>query len=213
MNPFHTLADFVLAFRQAKTAVAAGRDGISISAFAEFEARLLERTRGLQARTKGQRWFDELRIGSVVACPREIKKREPDRPDDIVRVRPNAREKVSLTLRLQLEPTPEFSTVEVLYLWEFGGALEALLDDACVGYRLKRVRTDGRMDKYDRQVYEHWQTAFAMYRDDPVRAASRALLSDQRVLVISTDVTSFFDSIDPSFLLNQQFLARLQDAA
>jgi hypothetical protein len=125
MNPFHTLADFVLAFRQAKTAVAAGRDGISISAFAEFEARLLERTRGLQARTKGQRWFDELRIGSVVACPREIKKREPDRPDDIVRVRPNAREKVSLTLRLQLEPTPEFSTVEVLYLWEFGGALEA----------------------------------------------------------------------------------------
>jgi hypothetical protein len=119
--------------------------------------------------------------------------------------------KMNLNVRLQLEPTPEFSMVEVLYLWEFGGALEALLDDCCVGYRLKR-RNDGEMDRYDRDVYEYWPKAFARYRDDPIDAARAALLSDKHVVVTSTDVVSFFDSIDPAFLLQEAFVRALDSS-
>lgn len=207
-----TFIDLVLAFRQAKKAVSTQRGSVGLLGLAHFEMQLTTRIRQLMTSTSNARWFDAIDIGQLVVMPKSASP-QPSKKDDIVRIGDVASSKMNLSVRLQLEPTPEFTTVEVLYLWEFGGALEALLDESCVGYRLKRVNKDGSMNRRDLDVYEHWPSAFASYREDPIKVARGALREGKRVIVASTDVVSFFDSIDPQFLLEDTFVTELEAAA
>lgn len=212
-NSWPTFADLLLAFRQAKRALATERGVVGLFNIASFELHLSTRLSELQAALRGGNWFDAIDIGNLVVLSKTTTPLLPRDPDDIVRVGDMRAENLKLSVRLQLEPTPEFAIAEVLYLWEFGGALEALLDDCCVGYRLKRVSKDGQMDRLSRDVYDHWPTAFARYRDDPIQAAHHALRRGDRVVVTSTDVVAFFDSIDPQFLLQASFIAELDEAS
>jgi hypothetical protein len=201
----------VLAFRQAKKAVEAERDSVGLLAFAEFEIALESRIKQLRSAMTRDRWFDRLDIGRLVTVPKAIQPLVA--ADDVVRVGLGGPKEVGMRLRMQLDPTPEFATAEVLYLWEFGGALESLLLDSCLGYRLKRVSTDGTMDRFSRDVYEYWRVAFERYRNEPIAVATDYLSRGHRVAVISTDVSSFFDSVDPAFLLTSQFVERVESAS
>jgi hypothetical protein len=210
-----TTSDLVLAFRQAKRAFATERMMVGLADFARFELELDQRLRDLRRRLRDERWFTEVDVGRVVVVPRSVEQAAAT-TQDVIRVgKSEGRPHLSgATIRLQLAPTPEFATVEVLYLWTFGPALESLLDTTCVGYRLKRVAQRGKMDRHALDVYEHWPSAFARYRDDPISLA-RDILSERngRVLITSTDVASFFDTVDPSFLLDPHFVRRVSDAA
>lgn len=206
-------ADLVLAYRQAKRAFAMERGSVGLLDFGEFESFLDERLRSLRRDLRDEQWFSRIDIGTTIVVPKSV---EPvgDLDEDIVTVGRPRRRAVRASVRLQLAPTPEFAIVEVLYLWEFGPALEALLDSSCVGYRLKRVEADGEVDRGARDIYEHWPAAFESYRDDPIEEARRVLGErGGRVRVTSTDVVSFFDSIDPAFLLDRAFIARVRTAA
>ena len=207
-----TFTDLVLAFRQAKNAIASEQGVVGLFDLARFEMQLTTRIRRLRRLLKDERWFDGIDIGRLVVMPKSAVPRSIDKAD-IVRIGGADISKVDLSVRLQLEPTAEFAVTEVLYLWEFGGALEATLDDCCLGYRLKRVREDGVMDRNSRAVYEYWPAAFARYRDEPIAAARAALLSHKRVVVTNTDIVSFFDSIDPDFLLQDGFVESVAEAA
>lgn len=207
-------ADLILAFRVAKSAIVAERGATGLLDFARFERQLDVKLEKLRTKLDGQAWFDNLEIGQIVVMPKGVSPPSETPPAEIVRVgHEPVTEHLHLKVRLQLQPTPEFYMAEVLYLWEFGGALEALLPASCVGYRLKRVRVHGQMDRFDRGVYEHWPTAFASYRTDPIRMATALLEKGLRVVVTSTDVVSFFDTIDPRFLLTSAFLGRMIAAA
>jgi hypothetical protein len=206
-NP--TVADLFLAFRQAKHALATERGLVTRIELAKFELNLATELRNLKAAMKGGSWFDRIAIGRLVILPKPASRPFSSR-DGVVRIGTAASNASDVQVRLQLEPSVQFAIAEVVYLWEFGGALEALLDsDACVGYRLRRVATDGAMDRSQHAVFEHWPKAFAAYRDKPISAARDALKNGQSVLITSTDVVSFFDSIEPSFLLNRAFVAEL----
>lgn len=204
-----TFADLLLAFRIAKRMIATERGCVGLFNLAHFEMHLASRIGRLRRLLKNDRWFDSIDLGRMVVMPKSVEPKTKEKPD-IVRIGNALPTKVNLSVRLQLEPTPEFTIVEVLYLWEFGAALEALLDYSCVGYRLKRVSREGQMDRYDREVYEHWPSAFERYRNDPIEAACAALQDGHHVTVTSTDVVSFFDSIDPEFLLARPFVADLR---
>ncbi len=207
-----SLAHFALAFRQAKVAMAAERDSVGLEAFARFELDMPQRVAVLQAKLQAHKWFHGVPIGAICVCPKSTSSDSPAAAEDqdVVRIGTSTRHQLSVSVRLLLEPTPEFSMVEVLYLWKFGAALEALLDGSCVGYRLKRVNRGHQMDRFSRGVYEFWPQAFARYRDEPIEAASAALQRGERLMIVSTDIASFFDSIDPSFMLTREFLARLK---
>jgi predicted amidohydrolase len=208
-----TFANILLAFRVAKRMIATERGCVGLFNLARFEMQLASRIRGLRKLLKDNQWFDFIDIGRMVVMPKSTEPATKEKKPDIVRIGNAPPTKVDLNVRLQLEPTPEFTVTEVLYLWEFGAALEALLDNSCVGYRLKRVSTDRRMDRFDREVYEHWPSAFERYREDPINAARAALEDGKHVTVTSTDVVSFFDCIDPQFLLQRTFVAELRDTA
>lgn len=179
---------------------------------AAFEAELHENLKSLRAKLSPENWFGRVELGSIVAAPRSARRliREAG---GIVRVGETTHSPVELSIRLQLQSHPEFAVAEVLYLWEFGPALEAVLSDSCVGYRLRRAKRDGVMDRYSRHVYEHWPSAFERYRTDPIREAKSRLRKNETVAIISTDVTSFFDSIDPNFLISDAFVGMVENAA
>lgn len=206
------LTDLVLAYRQAKTALAFEAGNSSRGEIADFELDLPVRCLRLQQLMRAGRWFDRLPLGRMVVMPKSSSRVE-QASDGVVRVGHLQRAAHNLEVRLQLEPSPEFAIAEVLYLWRFGPALESLLGDECLGYRLSRVASDGRMDPYGHEVYERWQTSFARYREEPVKEARRLLGEGDCVLVLSTDISSFFDRIDPSFLLSAEFIAQLHAAA
>ncbi|PYP82174.1 MAG: hypothetical protein DMF61_27145 [Blastocatellia bacterium AA13] len=208
-----SFADLLLAFRQAKKAIATERGGVGLFNLAHFEMYIATRIRQLRRLLRNDRWFDAIDLGSLVVMPKSVNPISTQKPN-IVRVGEHCAERVKLGVRLQLEPSPEFTIAEVLYLWEFGGALEALLDrESCVGYRLRRVRKDGVLSREAGEVYDDWTKAFQGYRDDPIRVGAMALQEGKRIVITSTDVASFFDSLNPSFLLEKSFIAQLREAA
>ncbi len=211
MSDTPTTADLLLAFRQAKRACGTERMAVGLHEFAKFELDLHHRIGKLRGRLGRRHWFSDIPLGRVVVVPKGVK-RSATKPD-IVRVGLEREPPSALTVRLQLAPTPEFTTTEVLYLWRFAPALEALLSPSCVGYRHRGIQRDGAMSRDVVDIYEHWQSAFGRYRDEPIQAAHSILERGGCAVVTSTDVATFFDSIDPAFLLDDRFVRRIASAA
>lgn len=180
---------------------------------ARFELRLFSRLKQLQRHLRNDQWFNNLDIGRLVTMPKPAEP-QADGSSEIVRIgRGSPGPPTTLSLRLQLEPSPEFAIAEVLYLREFGPGLEALLTKACLGYRLKGSSSGRAFELRSRDVYEYWPKAFRRYRTEPMRAAHAALKRGKRILILSTDISAFFDSVDPQFLLERTFMADLEHAA
>jgi hypothetical protein len=207
-----TFADLVLAFRLAKRAVATERGVVGLYEWARFEMGLATNLQCLRRKLAKDRWFADVDIGALLVMPKGTHG-SPAEHSDIVRVGDAPCLEAKLSVRLQLEPTPEFTITEILYLWQFGPALESTLGEHCVGYRLKRVARERKMDRHDRDIHEHWPLAFARYRDDPIKAARAALTEGKRVSVTSTDVVSFFDAIDPQFLIADGFVRNVAESS
>lgn len=205
-----TIADLYLAFRQAKTALYFERRGVGLLDLAAFEQDLPDNLRALQSKLANQSWFDNIELGETWAVPKRLRAKgaEDDRvvrigaPRDHVGGRP-------VDIQLRLSPHPEFAIVEVLYLWRFGGSLDALLSKREVlGYRLDLRQR--RVVPHRRWLFEYWPTRYQEFRTAPLAAAKRALASGDQVLIISGDFASFYDTVDPKFMLNDSLIADLR---
>lgn len=208
-NP--SIADLYLAFRQAKTALYFERRGVGLISLAQYEADLPRNLTVLRDKLAGASWFDNLDVGEVWLVPKRLNDEVPDAPG-IVRIgAPSANSGPVLDVQLRLTPSPEFATTELLYLREFGPALESLLSDNAIGYRLDLK--DGALDPFRRWSFEYWPRRYEEFRSVPLKYA-RATLQEagQSVVVVSADLASFYDSIDPSFLLSDSFIATLEES-
>jgi predicted amidohydrolase len=116
----------------------------------------------------------------------------------------------SLTVRSHLTPAVEFATVEVLWLWKFGAVLESLLTGNARGNRLKLVEGRKEFHKHAAGCFEFWPTAYSSFREDGF-AVARGLLNKRRgrCLVATFDLASFYDEIDPDFLVSDSFVSQL----
>lgn len=207
-----SFAALLLAYRQAKRAQANERTAVGLLDFAAFEIDLPKRIRALRRKLAKDAWFDKVSIGELSVAPRSPVRADDPTEDGVHRVGFESSAVSQLPVRFQLTPTPEFLTAEVLYLWEFGPALDALVGDCCLGYRLA-CDGDGEVLRNAHSIYEYWPRAFERYRDEPIESARAALASGSRVQIVSTDVRSFFDCIDPSFMLNDKFVETLEAAS
>ncbi len=123
-----TISDLYLAFRQAKTALYFERRGVGLLEIAKYEQKLPINLNALKARVASGKWFDEIEIGEIWVVPKRQHATD-DNADGVVRigVPKKATTARPLDIQLRLSPHPEFAIVEVLYLWRFGGILDALL--------------------------------------------------------------------------------------
>ena len=116
-----------------------------------------------------------------------------------------------LDIQIRFAPTPECAIVEVLFLWRFGPILESLLSRNSLGYRLDLK--GGRILETRRWLFEYWPRRYDEYRTTPINVARKELSAGHSVLLLTADLTSFYDSVDPSFLLSDHFVGELERTA
>jgi hypothetical protein len=203
-----TIANLYLAYRQAKTALYFERRGVGLLELAAFEQDLPDNLRNLQAKLSNQTWFDNIELGEAWIVPKRLRSTKSE--DDTIRIgtpvsQSNGR---PLEMQLRLAPHPAFAAVEVLYLWQFGGSLEKLLSNNVLGYRLD-LRA-GNIVPHRRWLFEYWPPQYQKFRTEPLTAARSALERREKVIVVSGDFASFYDTIASSFLLSDDFVSSLR---
>lgn len=206
-NP--TIADLYLAFRQAKTALYFEKRGVGLLKLADYEQHLPENLRALTGKVANGKWFDNVEIGETWVVPKRL--RPTDEEDDGV-VRIGASKQTTsgrpIDVQLRLSPHPDFATVEVLYLWRYCGLLDAMLSKSEVlGYRLDLRKQ--QVVPHRRWLFEYWPRKYQAFRNAPLEAANKALVQGKQTLVISADLASFYDTVDPSFMLGDVLLTEL----
>lgn len=205
-----TIADLYLAFRQAKSALFFERRGVGLIEIAEYEQNLPENLKALQGKLARGRWFDNLRIGEIWVVPKRFHARESGSENVILigstRQEPTPR---PIDVQLRITPDPEFAITEVLYLWRFGGTLDSLLSNDVLGYRLDL--RDRQVVPHRRWLFEYWPKRYQQFREAPLGAARINLASEIPTSIISGDLANFYDTIDPSFMLDETILSQLKD--
>lgn len=206
-NP--TIADLYLAFRQAKTTLYYENRGVGLLVLAEYEQKLPEKLKELRARVANGKWFDKVDIGETWLVPKRV--RATDEEDDGV-IRIGAPRQTTsgrpVDIQLRLSPHPDFAIVEVLYLWRFGGLLDALLSrKEVLGYRLDLRKQHVAPNR--RWLFEYWPKKYQEFRTAPLEAAKTALNNGAQALIISGDLASFYDTIEPSFMLSDVLITEL----
>jgi hypothetical protein len=203
-----SLSDLVLAYRQAKATLFFDRRGVGLSGLAEFENDLEARLVALRAQLRGgDGWFGGLPLGRLWVVPKRIRS-EPESATEIPAVTigipddegPNR----DLDVQVRLTPSPELAIVEVLYLWRFGPLLDSVLPPEAVGYRLDL--RGGSLSQTRRWLFEYWPTRYEEFRTRPLDAARSVLKqSNQTVVITSADLATFYDTVNPAFLLTGEF--------
>ena len=205
-----TIADLYLAFRQAKTALYFEKRGVGLLELAEYEQKLPDNLKALKRKVANGKWFDKVELGETWIVPKRLRA-TGEADDGVVRIgvpkqAPSGR---PVDVQLRLSPHPDFATVEVLYLWRFGGMLDALLSKKEVlGYRLD-LRKE-QVVPHRRWLFEYWPKQYQAFRTAPLDAAKTALKHGAQTLVISGDLASFYDTVDPAFMLSDALLAELE---
>ncbi len=209
LNP--TVADLYLAFRQAKIALYFEKRGVGLVELADYEQKLPKNLEALKLKVVNGQWFDNVQLGQTYIVPKRFRATETGE-DEVVRIGipkqvPSGR---PVDVQLRLSPAPDFATVEVLYLWRFGGMLDALLSKKEVlGYRLD-LRNQ-QVVPHRRWLFEYWPKQYQAFRSAPLEEAKKALESETPTLIISGDLASFYDTVNPAFMLGDTLLTELEE--
>lgn len=205
-------------YRLAKFEMARERRGLGRLKFASFERRLDTHLSALRpALESPQSIFRDVTPGRVRLRPKNVEMApRDDATQSFVRVpeRPADHEIRNLGVRVMIESTPQFATSEAVWIRAYGALLETMLIPACRGNRLCLRGAPPSVYPQGRRLFEYWAPAYAKFRSDALAAAKTALMSSgRRCYLIVLDLTSYYDNIDPSFLLSAGFVTELERAA
>ena len=199
-----------LAYRQAKIALFFERRGVGLIDLAAFEHSLDRRLSALAAKlAQNDGWFATLPVGNVWATPKKLHtpRQKPTEPE-VLDIAPRSNlDESSVEIQFRLTPSPESAIIEVLFLWTFGPILQSILSKNAIGYRLD-VR-GGALSRTRRWLFEYWKPRYREFRAVPLAYTKKELDSGRPVLLLSADLTSFYDTIDPQFLLTADFKEKL----
>ena len=206
-----TRDELYLAYRQAKITLFFDRRGVGLIDLARFESELdtnLDQLASVLSKNGG--WFEDLPVGEVWVVPKRLVPiSQGDSAVTHIGSGPVESSSRDLEVQVRLSPSPQVAIVEVLFLWEFGPFLESILSSNAVGYRLD-IR-ENTLVRTRRWLFEYWQRRYEEFRTAPITAAEKELRDNGSVLVLSADLASFYDTVDPSFLISDMFMDELSD--
>jgi predicted amidohydrolase len=206
-------------YRLAKFEVASERRGVGRLAFARFEETLGQKLVQLQERTReASSLFRDIDPGAVWIRPKSVEHKQPAQDDgsSFVSVPEHAHDHhiQEISVRVLLEPTPEFAVAEVIWLRSFGPALETVLTPGCLGNRLDLHGSPPSVPAGGRRVFRYWAPAYRRFKSTAIDAAKSCLRTGNRRCILATlDLTTFYDNIDPSFLLRDDFVFSVAEGA
>lgn len=201
-------------YRLAKLEVHAERRGAGRLPFAKYEADLADRLAAISNDAiESSRLFREINPGNILLHPKEHTP-EPSPDDSFIIVSNGINRSATGTLRARvvLEPTPDFTIHEVIWLRRFGAALENLLGPACKANRLQLLSEDGEIPATGRRVFRHWAPAYRKFRRSPLSTARDLLTNNRNCTLMLLDIASYYDNIDPGFLCSDRFVGQVHRA-
>lgn len=203
-----SLAKMFVAYRRAKLELTT-RPG-NLLPYAKYESHLQRNLQRLRNKLRDSRWFDEIRIGEVGVWPKKVSVER----GRTVRVGTHQSPKVGeADIRIVLCPSVEFGVAEAIWVDKFGPALDCLLSSSCMGYRLQLESDSGTVRESSRFLFQHWPTAYQGFQQGALSAARQYLANGTQCTIASFDFASYYDGIDPGFLLSDVFVNRLVRAA
>ena len=208
-----TIDELYLAYRQAKITLFFDRRGVGLIDLARFESELEKNLDELSlVLSENGGWFDDLPVGDVWIVPKRLES-SSRRESAIAQIGSGPIDSCShdLEVQVRLSPSPQVAIVEVLFLWEFGPFLESILSSNAIGYRLDIK--DNKLIRTRRWLFEYWPRRYEEFRTAPITAAENELTNNGSVLVLSADLASFYDTVDPSFLISSVFIDALAEEA
>ncbi len=204
------------AYRVAKFEVAAERRGVGRLSFAAFERGLAARLRAIDPAARNEDTiFRRVDPGKVWVRPKSISKgAAPERGSVmVVPERVHDHQIEDMSVRVLLEPTPQFATMEVVWLRAFGPALETLLSKDCMGNRLD-LRGAPAFRAGVRKIFRYWAADYRLFRAEALGVAKRLLnRGAKRCLLATLDLASYYDRIDAGFLLDPAFVDQVTASA
>jgi len=161
-----SVAELFLAYRQAKVSIHQEHQGPWRLAWARAEPDLpaiLARMR--QQLNSSPGWFSGISPGEVWLLPKKAESRKNS--SGVTRIGGSFRSPLaSLTVRPHVTPSIRFAIVEVLWLWRFGAALEALLGPEARGNRLKLLNNQTEFNKDALGCFKFWPVAYRRFREE-----------------------------------------------
>lgn len=204
-------------YRLAKFEMAREKRGLGRLKFAAFERELDVRLTTLRPSLASPKSiFRDVAPGRVRLRPKSVEMApRDDATQSFVRVpeRPADHEIRNLGVRVMIESSPEFATSETVWIRAYGALFETMLGPTCRGNRLYLRGTPPSLYSQGRRLFEYWAPAYAEFRSDALIGAKEAVKALGRCYLIVLDLAAYYDSIDPSFLVDEDFIAEIEVAA
>lgn len=210
--------DSFWSYRLAKFDVVSERRGLGRLALAEFEQSLRMNLGLLDlAMEDPTKLFRGVPPGKIWLRPKGIEREDQDLDNGSyfrVPERPHDHQIASMSVRVLLEPEPSFSICEMVWLRAFGPALENMLLPECVGNRLELRGVPPEVPIEGRSAFRYWAREYQRFRTRALGVAQQCLETEKRRCVLTTlDLASYYDSIDPSFLVRRAFVDSVEQHA
>ncbi len=233
---FITIDQLYLAYRKAKVDVCNDKNQPRSREFVEYEKNLHSNLIALQEilATVGTKWFDDPDFVGTCGCVTKSLEfiRNPESPDNIPMEADHTEPHFfisnsddawesrfragSLKIRAEFRPVANFTVnmyvVSALWVNLVGHYFDGCLSEHAAGARVRRLKKKipkSKVGEYHSQslgTFPPYYTAYKKWRDDGMRAIRRELTEGKGVVAVTMDLTSFYHNIDPSFLLDDDFL-------
>lgn len=205
--------ELFLAYKHAKSNLFFERRGLGMPGLAKFEWTLRANLKRLKTQLAEGTALGEPRLaGDFVVLPQRFtpcSDREISRYTDY-----ELPADVTVELRLQLVPSPALAIVEALWILRFGGFVQSCIPVECCGAPLNthhRGQARHEVRRFANGSFQPWFSAYRNWKNGAYQAAERHLSEGEAVAVIRTDIRSYYDSIDPRFVLDPDFFTGLRD--
>lgn len=204
-----SLADLVLAYRQAKNAVYQEHRAVGRLTIAEREAQISDLLAELEIHLDGNpHWFNGLEVGDPWIVPKMAQVSEEPESADQRRVRIDR-----LEVQLHVQLSMEQAIAEVIWLWRYGAVFESLLSRSVFSNRLRLTNRRRKLDTLSPHLFEFWSAGHQRFRDAGMAVARRLVSEGVECHLVTLDFTSFYDSIDATFLVGDGFVQSLVEGA
>lgn len=111
-------------------------------------------------------------------------------------------------LRLMARCTIDMHVFSTLWLITVGDKFDMALGGRAYGNRLRRER-DGQLNRQAPGTFRHYLSPYRRWRDEGLAVMRTQLEVGKDIVAMTADATAFYHRLDPAFLLDGRFLARL----
>lgn len=216
--------DLVIAYRKAKADIHYESGHLTALKFATYEENLTDNLNSLLShlQSTGKKYLSGDFVGGHAYIVKKIQV-EPSKTDKNVFFSKSERnweplELKDIAFRIIGQHSVDMHILSSLWIDKVGALLEEKVGNQSYGCRLKRsFQKDGQFIDYEnpdnndieKMELGHFRPYIGDYKRwqaNGIKAIENALTEHLKIVAITADIKSFYHSIEPSFLLNKQFL-------